>query len=328
MEYHELNPLIRGKELELLSNETFERLIQASSINEIKEILNTTSYHSTIDERFENDFEQKLANEQSQLFSWLHEVSPEPQIIWIYTMRYTFHNLKVLTKAKMTNKNLNHLFINDGFYSIGTLKDAIQTYMSTELPKSVLASIREVHEYFKESAILQGIDVIYDRYFFEEQRRLGEQLGYQELLKAIISFIDLTNISTMARGIQQRRSLGFMTTVISSFGSIPKEAFLIFVQGEMTDYLAFLEETDYQTMLKPVIHDKEIDLVRFEQIKDNYLSSLYQEAQTQAFGPLPLLALLNAKEIERKNLRVIITGKKNHFSKKCIRERMRQVYDA
>lgn len=28
MEYHELNPLIRGRELELLSNETFERMIQ------------------------------------------------------------------------------------------------------------------------------------------------------------------------------------------------------------------------------------------------------------------------------------------------------------
>ena len=30
MEYHELNPLIRGRELELLSNETFERMIQTN----------------------------------------------------------------------------------------------------------------------------------------------------------------------------------------------------------------------------------------------------------------------------------------------------------
>ncbi len=46
---------------------------------------------------------------------------------------------------------------------------------------SLMDYIREVHEYCEESTILQGIDVIYDRCFLTEQRRLGEQLGYPEL---------------------------------------------------------------------------------------------------------------------------------------------------
>lgn len=72
-------------------------------------------------------------------------------------MRYTFHNLKVLTKAEMTNQNLDHLYIDDGFYSLETLKDAIHTQVSNELPESIMDSIREVRDYFEESTILQEL---------------------------------------------------------------------------------------------------------------------------------------------------------------------------
>jgi len=53
MEYHELNPLIRGRELELLSNETFERMIQTNSVEALGEILKSTIYSPYIyDESF------------------------------------------------------------------------------------------------------------------------------------------------------------------------------------------------------------------------------------------------------------------------------------
>lgn len=328
MEYHELNPLIRGRELELLTNETFERMIQADSVEAVGEILKNTVYQPYIYEGFENDFEQNLLKEQSSVFKWLKEAAPEPEIVWIYTMRYTFHNLKVLTKAEMTGQNLDHLYIDDGFYSLETIKDAIHTQTSAELPERVMNSIHEVHDYCEESSILQGIDVIYDRHFLTEQRRLGEQLGYQELLDEIISFIDLTNITTMARGILQKRTYGFMTTVLSSSGSIEKSEFLNFAEKDMASYTSFLETTAYADFLKPVIHDGTLDLVRLEQMKDDYLSAQYQAAQTQAFGPLPLLAFLNAKEIESKNLRLLIIGKRSQFQPEAIRERVRQVYDA
>lgn len=328
MEYHELNPLIRGRELELLSKEDFDRMIQTESLGALGEMLKTTIYHPYIYEGFERDFEENLLAESGKLFTWLKESAPEPEVVWVYTMRYTFHNLKVLTKAEMTGKNLDQLYRNDGFYSCEALKQAIHTQASTELPSQLMDSIREVHEYCEESSVLQGIDVIYDRYFLTEQRRLGEKLGYPELLEEIIAFIDLTNITTMARGILQQRSSGFMTAVLSSSGSIPKETFLSFVKSELDTYLNFLQTTDYRQLIEPAIHEGELDFVRLEQIKDDYLSSLYEAAQTQAFGPLPLLAFMNAKEIESKNLRLLVIGKKNHFDNETIRERVRQVYDA
>ena len=120
---------------------------------------------------------------RANCFTWLKESAPEPEVVWVYTMRYTFHNLKVLTKAEMTGKNLDHLYRNDGFYSCETLKQAIHTQASTELPSQLMDSIREVHEYCEESSVLQGIDVIYDRYFLTEQRRLERNLGIRNYWK-------------------------------------------------------------------------------------------------------------------------------------------------
>lgn len=80
-----------------------------------------------------------------------------------------------------------------------------------------------------------------------------------------------------------------MTTVLSS-SEVSKRSILNFVDKDMEDYTNFLLETDYADFLRPVIREGNLDLVKLEQLKDDYLSSLYQEAQTQAFGPLPLLA--------------------------------------
>lgn len=323
--YHELNPLVRGKELELLNKDVFERLLQAETLEEIGEILKSTHYASLIHPGFEHDFEQNLAKSQEQSLTELIELVPEKEVIWVYTMRFTFHNLKVLNKAEVLNQNFDDLYIPDGLYSLKTLKEAIHVESSDQLPDAVMDCIHEVKKYLEESNVLQGIDVICDRYFLREQRRLGEKLGYPELLDEIISFIDLTNFIILARGLQQKRSVPFMTAVLSSSGSIEKEELLTFVDQDVTKLIQFMKQSSYGEILAPALKGDEIDFVQLESIKDNFLTNKYESAQIQAFGPMPLLAFLNAKEVERKNLQLIITGKKSGIKAGAIQERMRDV---
>ncbi|MGX7030883.1 V-type ATPase subunit [Vagococcus zengguangii] len=330
MTYHEINPLVRIKELELITKDEFERMIEAETMEQLASLLKDTHYSSYIYPGFEHEFEQNLNKEIEEEYREIIEIAPEKEVIWLYTMRYTFHNLKVLTKAKRLNKELNQLCIYDGFYSIETLKRAIQTGYSTQLPTTVAESIREVTLHLEESKVLQGIDVIYDRYFLKTQRELGETLGYPELLNEIISFIDLTNIETTARGILQKRNRNFMTGVLSSMGSISKESLLTFAdnrEGSFEAFIDFLHNSDYAQVIAPALLEGEIAFNLLGKLKDDYLTQHYEGAQTQAFGPLPLLALLNAKEIEIKNLRTLVIGKKCGFTTQQIRERMRRVND-
>ncbi|MGX7245270.1 V-type ATPase subunit [Enterococcus quebecensis] len=323
--YNQINPLIRLKETELLSKAQYEQLLNAKNIEELKDILKNTVYGTYMTDDFADRFEYIYSKEKGKLYEWLYEMAPEPEIIAIYTSRSTFHNLKVLTKAELTGKNLDHLFIDDGRYSIETLKSAIRTKVSNELPETLMNAILEVLDYFQESSVLQAVDIIYDRNFLTFQRQLAERLGYDDIVAEVTAFIDLTNISTMARGIIQGHHENFLSTVLSSSGSITKDRFLEYTEQHLSIFTEFILSTTYGGLVTPIVstETKELDLVSFEKVKDDYLTSLYDKAKIMAFGPLPLLAFLNAKEVEWKNLRLILVSKRSNFPVEVVRERMR-----
>ena len=172
-----------------------------------------------------------------------------------------------------------------------------------------------------------SIDILYDRAFLQQQRKLADELGYEELTKEVIAFIDLTNLSTMARGIVQHQNSNFLSTVISSAGSLSKKELLTYAEKSLVEFTAFVRTTNYGQLLEKIINNEtnELNLLAFEKLKDDYLTSMYENGRTVAFGPLPLLAFLNAKEVEWKNLRLILVGKHSGFSNETIRERMRKV---
>ncbi len=326
MTYHELNPLIRLKEMELLTTEQMTKMLESVDLKELEELLRGTIYGSYLTVDFFEDFEKALSQAQSDLLMELVPLVPDQNVIWIYTMRSTFHNLKALLKAELLNQNFDELYIFDGFYSLEKIKTAIRNGQATGVPASILESIREVREHFEESNSLQGIDIILDRNYLACQREIADRIGEPELVAEVISFIDFTNILMTARGIKQNRTRNFMSTVLSSRGSIPKVELLSYIETSLEQLTAYLCSTVYSEIIIPIVQENTLDLTELERVCDDYLTELYEIAQTQAFGPLPVLALLNAKSIEVKNLRLIITGKQVGLSKEQIRERMRVTY--
>lgn len=324
--YHELNPLVRLKELELLTPELIARMLKTEDLSEVETLFRGTIYGDYLSDSFSESFEEALGRAQEDLLSELVKIVPDPNVIWIYTMRYTFHNLKALIKAELLNQNFDELFIYDGFYSLDQIKTAIRTGQASGLPDFLLESIKEVREHFEESNSLQGIDIILDRKYLYCQRKVADKIDEPELSKEVISFIDFTNILMIARGIKQKRSRNFMSTALSSHGSILKKELLDCVEGDLEQFTNYLRSTSYGEVIEPIIKENTIDLSQLERLCDDYLTGFYETAQTHAFGPLPVLALLNAKSIEAKNLRLIITGKRIGLTEEQIRERMRETY--
>ncbi|MDT2613330.1 V-type ATPase subunit [Enterococcus dongliensis] len=324
--YHELNPLVRLKELELLSPEFMMRMLKSEDLTEIETLFRGTIYGEYLTDDFYESFEAALRQAQADLITELVKMIPDPNVIWICTMRHTFHNLKALVKADLLDKNFDELYIYDGFYTLEQIKTAIRTGQASGLPDILLESIQEVREHFEESNSLQGIDIIFDRKYLYSQRKIAEQIDEPALLEEVISFIDFTNIVMTARGIKQKRKRNFMSTVLSSQGSIPKEELLDYVEVGLEQFTNYLRTTSYSEVIEPIIQNNTINLSQLERLGDDYLTSFYETAQTQAFGPLPVLALLNAKAIETKNLRLIITGKRVGLTEEQIRERMRETY--
>ncbi|MGM0102878.1 V/A-type H+/Na+-transporting ATPase subunit C [Enterococcus sp. AZ141] len=325
--YHQLNPIIRLKEMTLLKSQEVEQMIAAKGFAEVEAVLQQTHYQRYLKPDFHERFETYLDEELLKTIKELAELVPDQEILRLYMMPFTFHNLKVLTKESVTKKDYNHLLIEDGFYTIDECRTAIKTGTSEVLPEKIVTTIQEVREYLEGGAVLQGIDIIYDRRYLHEQRRLADEIKIPELQEAVIKMIDLTNLTIAARCVLQKRSRSFMEAVLVSVGSIPKEEFLAFADGSYSDFLAFLLESDYQEVLRPLIHEQVIDFAGLALLQDNLITESYGQAQTDALGPLPLLAFLNAKVLELQNLRILLVGKRSGFTEEQIRERMRH-YDS
>ena len=302
-------------------------MIAAKGFAEVEAVLQQTHYQRYLKPDFHERFETYLDEELLKTIKELAELVPNQEILRLYMMPFTFHNLKVLTKESVTGKDYDHLLIEDGFYTIDECRTAIKTGTSEVLPEKIVTTIQEVREYLEGGAVLQGIDIIYDRRYLHEQRRLADEIKIPELQEAVIKMIDLTNITIAARCVLQKRSRSFMEAVLVSVGSIPKEELLAFADVSYSDFLAFLLESDYQEVLRPLIHEQVIDFAGLALLQDNLITESYGQAQTDALGPLPLLAFLNAKVLELQNLRILLVGKRSGFTEEQLRERMRH-YDS
>ena len=59
----------------------------------------------------------------------------------------------------------------------------------------------------------------------------------------------------------------------------------------LVEFTAFVRTTNYGQLLEKIIKEtNELNLLAFEKLKDDYLTSMYENGRTVAFGPLPLLA--------------------------------------
>lgn len=327
--YNQVNPLVRIEESNLLSMAFFEDMLNQPNFEKGKECLRQTVYGDFINrEDFSLHFETYLRNEEERLFKKMYGIAPEKEVIDIFSLRYSYHNLKLLTKAYHTNQNLDEYFLYDGYLTKESIKNAIATQTSNSLTGYFLESIQDVHREIMNYKELRVIDIVYDRYFFMHLKQSAETVRYPEVLAVVNTFIDLTNISTVIRGIREKQTANFLETVLSDQGTLEQKKLASFASEKLAVFTEYLLTTDYKEMIRQLLNKEtgEIDISYLHRERDNQMTAKYQTAKLQAFGPLPILALLNAKDTEVKNISLILVGLKNNFPKEVIKERIRKTY--
>ena len=208
------------------------------------------------------------------------------------------------------------------------LRQAVETKSSSDLDNDYLISIREAADSYEEYKNSQAVDIILDRRYFTHLRHLAESLDDAKILDLVTFYIDLNNLSTLTRAIRQKRTRNFLTTILSSSGTIPKDQLVQIGADNLVNAGKKLAETKYKNIILASINDetKELSPEKIDLETDNAFINRIKDAKLEVFGPLPMIAYLYAKENEVKNLRLILVGKENDLSVESIRERMRMNY--
>ena len=97
--YSGINTTVRILEQQLLSKDVMNSLLASKELQQALEVLQKTTYGFQVDELLQTkQFDAVLMRHLKQQYEELYELTPKPELLDIFSIRYTYHNLKVLLK--------------------------------------------------------------------------------------------------------------------------------------------------------------------------------------------------------------------------------------
>jgi V/A-type H+/Na+-transporting ATPase subunit C len=320
---------IRAMETKLLDSSKINRMIESSTADETMKILQETEYAEFMGNvKRAEDYEILLSEELKRVYSLVYGISPEKLIIDILSLRYDYHNIKVLLKAKALNKDFDYLLIPIGTVDIKTLKSSIDSEDYIDLSTNMREAIESVLKVFDLDKDPQKIDIYLDKYLYKEQLELSSKLNDSFVINYMKQLIDITNIKTFLRVKKQNKEKDFLNEVLIDGGKIDFDVYNNYYNDSNENFMNKISYTDYFDILREGIEEFNTtgSLNAFEKLSDNFMMKFIREAKYVSFGVEPIIAYVLAKETEIKVVRIIMVGKLNNVEPDVIKERLRDMY--
>lgn len=328
-DYKGINTLIRTYELRLLKREDVERMLKAPDLGSVLDLLSGTVYQFNREETLRTkNFNQILMNHLVDVYRELFTIAPDSEIVELFTLKYSYHNLKVLLKQHFLEEQHEDLLIPIGGLSLDALRNLVETGNSEVAHPIMVEAVQHAKSDYNEQRLLEAITVYLDTYYFRHLRIIADRIDYEPITKMIDTQIDLYNLSTLVRSLNQGKPRSHLYTVLSSAGTISKQEI---IDESMNGAVAVLRKLyggkSYGSQLERVIVDNNrIDTLKLDKLMEDLIHDIVSEGLYQPFGPLPMLGFIYAKETEVTNLRLILVGKDNQIEEQILRERVREVY--
>ena len=305
-------------ETRLLDKAKIERMIEAPDADDVIKILRETEYANVMGNvKRASDYEEMLSAELQRVYNLVYELCPVKDIVNLFSTKYIYHNVKVLLKGKFLGKDdVNEIKRKIDSDSFGDLRGNIG--------KAVMAAVED----FEATKDPQRIDIIVDKFMFEELVQIRKSLNYSFTDKIINAMIDSTNIKTLLRIKKQGKGREFAQEVIVPGGYIDKDTLVSIINESPENIISKLSFSVYSEVvregLEGYIATNSANLL--EKLSDNYIMALMKDSKFVTFGPERILSYIYAKETEIKLIRIIMVGKLNNVAEEVIRERLRDSY--
>ena len=330
IDYKAINTLIRTYELKLLQKDDFERLLKADDLKATLDTLKATDYEFDQEELLQTkQFNEMLMAHLADVYREMYEVAPQPQLLDLFTLRYTYHNLKVLLKDLFLESNQETLLIPIGSLSVDQLKTLVSSGKSDNAHPLMVEAVRLTKEDFEERQLIEAVTVYMDTYYLRHLRAISDDLQNEDISAITDILIDLYNLTTLVRSLNQGKPRSHLHALLSSSGTVSKQDLIDdSINGAVSVLKKYYSSKVYGSKLEVVIEDNKINTLKLDKIMDELISEIVSEGIYQAFGPMPLLGYIYAKETEITNLRLLLVGKDNQIDETILRERMRTIYGA
>ena len=323
--YPHANTIVCIEDDKLLKQFQYDILYNTKGIQAALDELNNINYFHTYKNADSGNYGVMLDGLMIATFDLIKELAPT-ELIWrIFALYYDIHNMKLAVKEKFFGKRLDNLALEYGSYSLPTIRSAAVRESDNILNNEILT--RGFFEALHAKDIYD-IDFILDKIYFRTLRKLAEDLESPEIVEFIIERINLYNLSVFFQStIIVKNPAEYFSRAFSEEGDFTLTQWQRYIDGKggyVIENLSLLKK--YESILAHTESPGQI-FSELDVLIDNYLIEKTKICKLMAFGIEPICAYFYNKFMEIKNIRILLTGKKNNYSTVEIRKRMRMPYE-
>ncbi len=315
-DYLMLSAAVRARENKLLTQKRREQLLEAKDMEASTRILSDCGYGEL--ERADAQSVEKLIDcKRAEMYSFLHTMMGDHAILQYFTLRYDYHNAKVLLKG-----GEERLLLPLGRISKEKLTDAFARNDFRALPHTFAAAVENARTVLHESKDAHQADLLLDAAMFAEKRELSAE---SEILKRYCAMeIDLYNFRAAVRLRRMGAETEQIRPLMISGGTVNPNT-ITATQGSAWEELArgSLLDAVGKEAAKAAAGE---GLTAFECACDDALPALLENSRNKAFGEEIVIAYIAACEAEFTAVRTILLGQLSGIPVSELRARLRRAY--
>lgn len=323
-DYLFISTYLRSRERNLLTSARMERMIDAPSAEEATKVLQEIGY-GEFSAASDRELGAALAQEREKLFADLYRFVPDKAVVDVFKVKYDYHNIKALLKARAMDVDGAHLLLDAGRVPADKLAKIVMEGAYDQLPPALAAAAKEASEVLSATGDPQLGDFVLDRAYYAEMLSAAQATRSDFLVRYVRATIDAANLRSAVRTLRMQKGGDFLRRVLFEGGTVKTESILSAALG------GNLEEPFRTTELKAAAElgaeaARGGSLTKFEKACDDAVTAFAAGAKRVPFGVEAVIGYLVAKEIEFTAVRIIMSSRMAGIGGDTIRERLREAY--
>ena len=312
---------VRTLELQMLTRTTLLDMANAESFESAADLLAASEYTLPHGSKNFAEVENVLRLRKSAVRELFAELMIDKPIVELFRTRDDFTNLRLALRRTLTERPLGTDYSNEGNASPQIFEQVFEeenyelfpNYMAEAVERAVLA-------YYQQKDIRQ-IDYAIDNYQAQYNLKKAQKLKSIFLLGLFRIQIDLTNICTMLR-LKFTESEQRNVFLKGGFVELERLEKALDISYESQGHLFFVMPYHrvVETGANYLMSDK--SFLTAERQCAEFLTGFLKTTIQITAGPQPIIAYLLMKENEIRNVRLILTAKKNFLDTKLILDRI------
>ena len=267
--------------------------------------------------------EDKILNyETEKTWATVRDLIGDNEVMDVIRLPRRYHNLKAAIKAAVDGKPEGEIFYEGTGIEPDELIDIIRKGNTEKLPPEMRTCSDEAYKSFAHTGNGQMSEAIIDAACLDDMASRAKKTDVALVREYAEFFVASADIRIAYRCASTGRPKDFTGRSLVECKGLDRSRLLQSAMSGVTALYEYLNETVY----KDAVPELQKGSAAFERWVDNSLMKIISSGKTDSFTAGAIAAYAVARQTEIKNVRIILSGKRNGIDDALIAERIRDTY--